>query len=174
MPRKSHPLQCHLCQFNGVNAPGKPLDAEAANACLHCEGIDMKNVHDGVSWVSIDAAEKEDGVTFGRIAPDYFQGKEAPAPTLPGKSESTAEWLKHLYCEIAAMSSLQTRIIHGIGNGMTVFKVACLENLPMSNIEFELRTALRSNPRVRTVWFLARAGKLPNFTSSKGKAKWVS
>lgn len=70
-----HPRQCHLCKYNGVNvrlkAEGKPLDEQAARACLSCQAVKMEQVHDGLSWVSLDAAENPATVYMGRLAPDY-------------------------------------------------------------------------------------------------------
>ena len=70
-----HPRQCHLCQHNGVNvrrrAEGLPLSQEAVAACLSCKAVKMEHIHDGVTWVSMNAANNPDAVLRRRCAPDY-------------------------------------------------------------------------------------------------------
>lgn len=156
---KPHPRQCHLCQYDGVNAAGKPFNAEAAAACLSCKGVDMKNVHDGYSWVSMDASASPDLVYCQRVALDYAP-KAPPTRVLTGQTDDTAEWLKFLYSDFSTMTPQQARIIHGLANGHTVRNVATVEKIAPANAAAQIRTALHQHPYLRAVWFAVRSGVL--------------
>lgn len=157
---KPHPRQCHLCRYNGVNAPGKPFDAEAANACLSCRAVDMKNVHDGVSWVSLDAAAQSSSVYVGRTAPDYDQSIKS-CKVMKAFSDDAVDWIKYFFIEIEKLSDFEARNLHALLNLHTVSEIATIEHVTPGKVSVSLRATLRANPYIRAVWNAARRGKLP-------------
>lgn len=148
-----HPRQCHLCKYNGVNvrrvADGMPLDEEAAAACRSCKAVDMKDVHDGVSWVSLDAAACADTVTHTRIAPDYQPNR--PMPHVEKISGAAREGVLDLIRRFSEIPYGSADVICGMLAGKTLADMVKEQKKPMQNLHAAWKRAIAKDPIWKTL-----------------------
>lgn len=148
-----HPRQCHLCKYNGVNErlknQGLPLDEEAERACLSCQGVDMKDIHDGQSWVSIDAAENPATVYSGRVAPDYAPGERVKHPEIvSGKAREGLLDILRMFADIPFGSA---DVVCGMLAGKTLAELSQESKKTIQALHAAWKRACEVNPKWKAI-----------------------